>query len=44
VRKINAGDICQGGCAALLNYLYANHKYLRGLANRRKDERRLCQS
>jgi lysozyme len=43
VRKINAGDL-QGGCDALLLYVRANGKYLQGLMNRRKAERRLCLS
>jgi lysozyme len=41
VRKINAGDL-NGGCDALLLYVRANGKYLQGLMNRRKAERRLC--
>jgi lysozyme len=41
--KINAGDL-QGGCDALLLYTRANGKFVQGLLNRRKDERRLCLS
>lgn len=41
VGKINAGDL-RGGCDALLLYVYANGKRLKGLENRRRDERRLC--
>lgn len=48
VRKINAGDL-QGGCDALRLYNTARNtrgerKVLRGLVNRREDERKLCLS
>jgi lysozyme len=42
-RKINAGDL-RGGCEALMLYVYANGKRIKGLKNRRRDERRLCLS
>jgi lysozyme len=42
-RKINAGDL-KGGCDSLMLYVYANGKWIKGLENRRRDERRLCLS
>lgn len=42
-RKINAGDV-QGGCDALLLYVYAKGIKLPGLEKRRQQERQLCLS
>lgn len=41
-RKANAGDLA-GACAELSKWVYAGGKKLPGLANRRADERRLCE-
>ena len=40
-RQINAGNI-QAGCDAMLQYVYANGKFVQGLLNRRKAEREWC--
>lgn len=42
-RKANAGDI-RGACDALLAWNKAGGRVLKGLANRRADERRICLS
>ncbi len=42
-RKINAGEL-KSGCDALMLYTRANGKFVKGLENRRRDERRLCLS
>jgi lysozyme len=42
-RKANAGDF-QGACDALLAWNKAGGKVVKGLANRRADERRICLS
>ncbi len=41
LKKLNAGDFV-GACNGLLAWTYAGGKYVQGLANRRKVERRLC--
>lgn len=41
VRKLNAGDV-QGACDELRRWVYAGGKRVRGLENRREEERRLC--
>jgi lysozyme len=41
MRKINQGQD-QAGCDAFLKYTMANGKFLKGLKNRRMDERKLC--
>jgi len=40
-RRFNAGDI-MGGCEAFLMWRFAGGKEVRGLLNRRRDERRIC--
>lgn len=40
-RKANAGDL-RGACDALMLYTRAGGKEIKGLVNRRVDERRLC--
>lgn len=40
-RKLNAGDV-QGGCDALLLYVYAKGIKLPGLVTRRENERAMC--
>ncbi len=40
-RHLNAGDV-QKGCDALLLYVYANGKPIRGLKIRREKERAMC--
>jgi lysozyme len=40
-KNLNAGKVA-AGCGAMMNFVYANGKYLRGLANRRTAERALC--
>lgn len=42
-RRFNEGDY-GGGCAAFEMWVYAGGKKLPGLARRRADERRLCES
>lgn len=41
LRKLNAGDVV-GACNELPRWVYADGKKLRGLVNRRADERLLC--
>lgn len=41
VKKLNRGDF-YGGCNELLKWVYAGGKKLKGLENRRKEERELC--
>jgi lysozyme len=41
VRKANAGDI-KGACDQLLNWNRAGGKVVKGLTNRRQDERKIC--
>lgn len=41
LRKLNAGDV-KGACNELPKWVYAKGQRLRGLENRRSDERRLC--
>lgn len=43
IRKVNAGDL-EGACNELLKWNRAGGKVIRGLVNRRIDERRLCLS
>lgn len=40
-RRFNAGDI-RGGCDAFLMWRFAGGREVRGLLNRRRDERRIC--
>jgi len=40
-RRFNAGDI-RGGCDAMLMWRFAGGREVRGLLNRRRDERRIC--
>jgi len=40
-RRFNAGD-WRGGCDAFLMWRFAGGKEVKGLKNRREDERRLC--
>lgn len=40
-RKINAGDLW-GACQELDRWVYVGRMYVRGLANRREAEKRLC--
>lgn len=40
-RKINQGDF-KGACDALLAYNHAGGRVVKGLTNRRRDERRIC--
>ena len=40
-RRFNAGDI-RGGCDAFLMWNKAGGREVRGLLNRRRDERRIC--
>jgi lysozyme len=40
-RRFNAGDI-KGGCDAFLMWRFAGGREVRGLLNRRLDERRVC--
>lgn len=41
VKKLNAGDLV-GACNELSRWVYADGKYVQGLANRRADEKALC--
>jgi lysozyme len=40
-RRFNAGDI-RGGCDAFIMWRFAGGREVRGLLNRRNDERRIC--
>lgn len=40
-RRFNAGDL-RGGCNAITMWNKAGGRFVRGLANRREDERRVC--
>ncbi|HGM8337746.1 TPA: glycoside hydrolase family protein [Pseudomonas aeruginosa] len=42
LRKLNAGDV-KGACAELSRWVYAGGKVYKGLVNRRKAERELCE-
>lgn len=42
VRLANASDF-KGACAELSRWVYANGRYVKGVANRRADERRVCE-
>lgn len=42
LRKLNAGD-AKGACAELSRWVYAGGKVYKGLVNRRKAERELCE-
>ncbi len=44
VRKINAGQPAAAWCPELDRWVYADGKRVQGLANRRADERRLCEA
>ena len=41
VRKVNAGDL-RGACDAILSWNRAGGKVVKGLVNRRKEERKIC--
>lgn len=41
LKKINRGDL-YGACQELDKWVYVGHTYVRGLANRRASEKRLC--
>lgn len=41
LRRLNAGDH-KGACNELLRFSYAKGRKLKGLSNRRSDERKLC--
>lgn len=41
VRKVNAGDL-RGACDAILSWTRAGGKVVKGLVNRRKEERKIC--
>ena len=41
-RKLNAGDLL-GACAGLSRWTYAGGRQLRGLVNRRAEERAMCE-
>lgn len=43
VRKINAGQPAAEWCPELDRWVYAGGRRIKGLANRRADERRLCE-
>ncbi|WP_282257255.1 lysozyme [Stenotrophomonas sp. PS02301] len=43
VRKINAGHPAKSWCAELDRWVFAGGKRVQGLANRRADERRMCE-
>ena len=40
-RLLNAGDVA-GGCRALLGYIYASHRVVKGLQRRRQSEYVMC--
>ena len=43
LRKLNAGDL-HGACDQLDRWVYVGRTYVRGLANRRKAEKKLCKA
>jgi lysozyme len=43
VKRLNAGD-GKAACAELSKWIYAGGRALPGLVNRRRDERKVCES